>query len=206
MPSDWKRPLSEKPGPGRRCRQDTPVERGHCPELPASFRPNQQPVSQRPGLTGTGRAGWPSPEGLQCHGCPPQGGSCSHGERPSCRARGGRTRLQLPALWERKLCAGHTASLLPSALSTSLPVPAGSTSLTGVYWGHRLPETRLLQPVASTHGNASTLDLCPASELECSPVNRQSPLLYPMHMGTPTAALLSCPARKGDMGILGLGY
>ena len=129
-------PLSEKPGLGRRCRQDMPVRprRRHCPEPPASFRPNQQPVSQHPGLMGTGRAGWPSPEGLQCQGCPSQGGSCSHGERPSCRAPGGRTRLQLPALWERKLGrAGHAASLLPSALSTSLPLSAGSTSLTGVH-------------------------------------------------------------------------
>lgn len=134
VPSDWKRPPSEKPGLGRRCRQDMPAWPRHCPEPPASFRPNQQPSSQHRGLTGTGRAGWPSPEGLQCHGCPPQGGGCSHRERPSCRAWGDRTRLQLPALWERKLgCAGHAASLLPPALSTSLPLPAGSTSLTGVH-------------------------------------------------------------------------
>lgn len=43
--------------------------------------------------------------------------------------------------------------------------------------GHMLPETRLLQPVASTHGNASTLDSCPTPDLECSLVNYQSPLL-----------------------------
>lgn len=45
VPSDWKRPPSEKPGLGRRCRQDMPAWPRHCPEPPASFQPNQRPVS-----------------------------------------------------------------------------------------------------------------------------------------------------------------
>lgn len=40
-----RRPPSEKPGLGRRCRQDMPAWPRHCPEPPASFQPNQRPVS-----------------------------------------------------------------------------------------------------------------------------------------------------------------